>query len=202
LGCKRSSGIGIGDTACKESPFGVRAWKRSGRIDKELRGIGHIDDPSGIRLSMDEEFVGKAGDDIDGLSDGSSLARNNGRSCEKMDKVPCLGFGHHSVIVSFDVGEDGIPGGCIRLLYPERFRYVSIDEYIPFPIGFELVPVSIGKLGVGVFFSIERIGRFLAHLGPVGADHIRDAIPYGSLVPENSSGVGDGEGIVRGRIGT
>lgn len=69
---------------------------------------------------------------------------------------------------------------------------------VPFPIRLDLVPVSEGEFGVDVFFGYgEGIGGFLgeAH-SPSGNNSLHDGISHGSLIPEDSSQVGDGEGAI------
>lgn len=76
--------------------------------------------------------------------------------------------------------------------------FKGVKNYtLPFIIRLDLIGISIDKRGVGVFFGrCERIGGFPVHLDSSCGEGVHNHITDRSLVPEDSSGVGDRKGIV------
>ena len=67
-----------------------------------------------------------------------------------------------------------------------------------------MVGFTEGKRRVGILSVIQRIGRFLVETssGDTGSKYLEYGITYRSLVPEDSSGVSNREGVIWSRIGT
>ena len=67
----------------------------------------------------------------------------------------------------------------------------------------DLVGLSKGEGRIDVLGVIEGINGFLvqASSGDARTEGLHDRVSYGSLVPEDSTGVGDRKGVIGSRIG-
>ena len=86
---------------------GVVGWESSGRIDE----FGSIGNTSGVGLSVIEEAT-RESSDID-VGTGSTSGGSDRWSGYDIDDTPGDGLGNHTIVVSFDVGDERITRGCV-----------------------------------------------------------------------------------------
>lgn len=145
---------------------------------------------------MNEKFICQSSHNIESRTSRSSLACDDTRSSDEIGSTSRYGLGYHSVVIPFDVGESGIPGGSINLRH-------KVGDTVSFPIRLELVRITIGEARVGIECrGGQGIHGFPRELGSSRIEDVYDHVSDGPLSPEKSSGVGDREKVVGVRIGT